>query len=62
MSELANIWKFGVSDAKDLVEFESEKSKILDLSPVKDEFTFNESLENLLLKRKFFQIIGQTCY
>ena len=50
MPELANIF-----DTKNTPTLKVEMDKIMSLSHIKDETTFNQTLENLLFKDKFFK-------
>ena len=55
MPELANISDFGVKDTINRPELEVEKAKIMELTHIKEETVFNETLENLLLVDNSFK-------
>ena len=53
MPELANICEFGLADTIDRPQLETELAKIMALSHIKDEASFNETLENFSLNINF---------
>ena len=55
MPELANIWKFGVTDMRYKPALDAEKVMITELSVAVKEATVNATLDNLLLKRNVFK-------
>ena len=60
MPELANIWKFGVIDTRNMHNLEAEKAKIMELSDIKNESTFNMTLQHLLVYDKVFKELSSS--